>query len=540
MATPVNESTSQQISAPGERQRILGAAGMVGGLTLLSRVLGVVRDGFLTRVLGHGWLHDTFLLAFEAPNLLRRVLGEGSLSAYIVPIFTRFRTEQGDARGWRFANNALLTMAVFTGALSLMGWLGAEWVFALFGGAEAMLRDRPEIVEEGTRLVRIMIPFVMLLCVAAMMMGFLHALGHFLTPALGSIALNIGLIAVCVIGLGWPPREIVTALAWMVVAAGTLRIALMVPPMVRRGWRWRPVFKPRSDGMVQLYALMIPATTGMAVAHVNIIVDKFLARWIEDGCVVYLNYANRLVQFPLAIFAGALGTAMLPTLSRQLAEGQLETLRRTMNMALRLMLLVFVPATVGLIALRRPICAVIFEGRLFDATGTRQMAWALMFYAVGLLAFAGNRVLTPLYYARQDLRTPLRAGVMAMMANIILNLLLMRTPLRHGGLALATSLAALLNLVLLHRWLGVDMRGMFDRALGRLLAETAALSAVMGAACWSAWGTLAPHFDTAAWGLRTVIVVSLIGLGVAVYAVGAKLLRVREMDEVLRILARRR
>jgi putative peptidoglycan lipid II flippase len=536
----VNESTRQQVNPPGEHRRIFGAAGVVGGVTLLSRALGVVRDGFLTRALGHGWMHDTFLLAFEVPNLLRRVLGEGSLSAYIVPIFTRLRTDQGEAQGWRFANNALLTMAVFTGALSLLGWLGAQWIFALFGGAEAIIRDKPEVVAEGTRLVRIMIPFVMLLSVAAMMMGLLHALGHFLTPALGSVVLNVGLIGVCVVGLGWAPEEVVGALAWMVVAAGVLRVAIMIPSLMRRGWRWRPVLRPRSDGMVQLYAMMIPATAGMAIAHLNIIVDKFLARWIEDGCVVYLNYANRLVQFPLAIFAGALGTAMLPTLSRQLAEKQPEALRRTMNMALRLVLLIFVPATVGLIVLRRPICAVIFEGRLFDETGTRQLAWALMFYAVGLLAFAGNRILTPLCYARQDLRTPLRAGAIAVVANIVLNVVLMNTPLRHGGLALATSLAALLNLFLLHRWLGLDLRGIFDRDLVRLFLETVVLAAAMGAACWLGWAALAGPFDAAGWALRALIALGLVGLGVAVYGLGAKLLRVREMDEALRLLAKRR
>ncbi|MBN1475573.1 murein biosynthesis integral membrane protein MurJ [Candidatus Sumerlaeota bacterium] len=528
--------------SPGksDRRRILGAAGIVSGITLLSRVLGVVRDGFLTRALGHGWLHDTFLLAFEAPNLLRRVLGEGSLSAYIVPIFTDFRTKQGEARGWRFANNALLTMTVYTGILTILGWFAAEWIFVAFGGAEALIHDKPEVLSLGTHLVRIMIPFMMLLAIAAMMMGLLHTLGHFVTPALGSIVLNVVLIGVCWVGMGWDPHRITTALAWGVVAAGGLRIALMIPSLVKRGWRWRPVFQPRSDGMMRLYAMMVPATAGMAIAHVNIIVDKFLARWIEDGCVVYLNYANHLVQFPLAIFAGALATAILPTLARRMSEHDRAGLQRTMNSSLRLMLLIFLPATAGLIALRLPIVSVIFEGRAFDATGSRQMAWALMFYAVGLVAFAGVRILLPLYYARQDLRTPLWTGAIAMIINIALNLALMRTPLRHGGLALATSIAALVNLALLIAWLGIDVRSIFDRALVRLSAETLILSLLMGAVCWLGWRGLQPTFLEGPWALRALITLGLIGLGTAVFAAGVKLLRIHEMEELMRVLRRRR
>ncbi len=531
---------SDESTPTSDRRRVLGAAGLVGLVTLLSRMLGMVRDAFFSRALGHSWLSDVFLLAFEIPNLARRVLGEGSLSAFIVPIFTQFRDEHGEERGWRFANNALLTMTVFTGVLTVLCWFGAQWLFIAFGGAADWFRaDDPTFVNTGTELVRIMIPVMTLLAVAAMMMGLLHSLGHFLAPALGSVVVNVVLIGVCVVGLDWGPENLIAPLAWATVAAATLRVAIMIPALQRRGWRWRPVFNPRSDGMLRLYAMMAPATFGLAIAHINISIDKILARWLGDGPATYLYHANHLTQFPLAIFASALATAMLPTLSKRLIEGDLPALHRTMNMSLRLSLLLFMPAMVGLIILARPIIAVIYEGQHFTAVGTAGTAWALTFYAVGMLPFAAHRLITPLYYARQDLRTPLRAGAIAVVVNIVLNLVFMNTALRHGGLALATSIATLVNVLLLFRWLDVGFSAMFDRALLRLFAQTLVLSAAMGAACWWTWTQLAPTFDAAAWGLRTVIALGLVAEGALLYAAGTKLLRIAEANEAWRRLVRR-
>jgi putative peptidoglycan lipid II flippase len=525
---------------PSDKRRVLGAAGLISGLLLVSRMLGMVRDGLLARALGHTWLSDTFLIAFEVPNLARRVLGEGSLSAFIVPIFTRFRAQEGEARGWRFANNALTTMTIYTFLLTAICWLGAKWLFVLFGGAEALVHGKVEVLTEGTRLVRIMIPSLMFLAIAAMMMGLLHSLGHFFTPTLGGVVLNVVLIGVLLLCLGWTPEQIVTPLAWAAVAATVIRIAVMIPALVRRGWRAKPVFKPRSDGMVRLYGLMLPATAGLGVAHINIAVDRMLARWISDGAVTYLSYANRIALFPIALVANALQVAMLPTLSRRLAEGNLPALHRTMNMALRLTLLLFVPATVGLTVLSYPIIAVIFQGRNFDALGSANTAWALIFYALGLVPSAGLQVIIPLYYARHDTRTPLRAGAIAMLVNVVLNLMLMNTALKHGGLALATSVAALVNVTLLIRWLGVDLHGIIDRHLVRLVVETSALSAVMGVACWLGWRAVQPAFLTGSFGTRALLTGALCAGGAMIYILGAKLLRIREIDEALNLLMRRR
>lgn len=524
-----------------ERRKILGAAGLVGGITVFSRVLGMVRDACYSRVLGHGWISDAFLLASEVPNLARRVLGEGSLSAFIVPIFTRRRREAGEEGGWRFANNALLTMFILTGLLTIGCWFAAEWLFVAFGGAADLIKGtNPEFIPLGTSLVKIMIPVLTLLAVAAMMMGLLHSLGHFLTPALGSVMINVIVISTCLFGLSWQPEEIVRPLAWAVLVAAVLRIVIMIPSLVKRGWRFKPVFNPRSDGMLRLYGMMIPATYGLAIAHINIMVDKILARFLGDGPATYLYHANHLTQFPLAIFAGALATAMLPTLSRQLTDGDTTGLHRTMNMSLRLGLLIFVPATVGLIILASPIVAVIYEGRNFTAVGTAGTAWALEFYAIGMLAFAGNRLITPLYFAREDLRTPLKAGVVSMVVNIVLNLIFMNTPLRHGGLALATSCASLVNVALLIRWLKVDLHGIIDKALIRLVVETSILASVMGLVCWFGWRWLQPQFTEAAWIVRVTIALGLVTAGAAVYAAGAKILRVQEMDDAIRILRKRR
>jgi putative peptidoglycan lipid II flippase len=513
----------------------------------------------MARTLGHNWLSDTFQLSFEIPNLARRVLGEGSLSAFIVPVFTRKRTQEGEAAGWRFASNALVTMAVYTGILTVVCWLLAPAIFSLFGGyalshrvegetADAVAALEPgavvivaeQVITEGTRLVRIMVPTVMLLCIAAMIMGLLHTVGRFFTPALGGVVLNVCMIAVCLWCWGWDKEAIVTPLAWATVIAVGIRILVMIPHLLAAGWRPRLIFQPRSDAMRSLYGLMIPATAGMGIQHINILVNRTLGALLGSGTVTALTFSNRLALFPQALIANALQVAMLPTLTKRLEEGNLDALRATLNMVVRLALLLFLPATVGLMVLARPITATLFEGGLFDAEGTRETAWALMFYALGLTPAALLQIITPLYYAQHDTRTPLRAGAISVVCNLLLNLSLMWTPLGLGGLALSASIASAINLWLLVRWLKIDLHGVVDRPLLRLLAEASLLSAAMGAVSGGGWLWMAPHFEMASWSLRAGMTVGLIVAGGAVYALGAKLLRVREMDEALRVILRRR
>lgn len=536
-------------SPPSDRRRVLGAAGLISALILLSRLLGLVRSGLVARALGHTWLSDTFVIAFEVPNLARRVLGEGSLSSFIVPVFTRQRRQEGEARGWEFANNALGTISVYTALLTLVCWLVAPWIFGLFGGGGFLLKyGRPPFVPEfldlifadGARLVRIMIPTLMLLSIAAMMMGLLHTLGSFFTPSLGGVLLNVCMITVCLWCLGWDPRDIVAPLAWSTVAATLLRILVMVPSLIRHGWRPRPRFQPRSEGMRSLYRLMIPALAGMGVVHVNIAVNRTLGALLGEGVITWLNWANLMALFPLALVANALQVAMLPTLTRRLEERNLPALADTISMVLRLVLLVFVPATVGMIVLAYPIMAVVCEGGHYGAWGTLNTAWALKFYALGLVPSALIQMILPLHYARHDTRTPLRAAVIAVAVNLVLNLSLMWTPLAHGGLALSVSLAALVNLALLIRWLRIDLHGVFGPAFWRLAGEVALLSAIMGAACLAAWLAVDDRFLAAGFGPRALMLAALCGGGGLLYAAGAKLLRVSEMEELLRMLRRRR
>lgn len=524
-----------------DKKSLIRAAGVVSVITLLSRMLGLVRDAVIAARLGAGYFSDCFNIAFEIPNLTRRVLGEGSLSAFIVPVYSRARKEGGDGGGWHFISNALNTFTLLTLVLTILGIIFSKQLFIVFGGIKFFALGETEYLQLGVKLTRIMFPFLMLLAIASLFMGVLHSHRHFTTPALGSVMLNITIIASSVLFIRKAPNQFTFVLAWAVLAGAVIRVAILIPPLLSRGFRYTPRLRIVSPRMRSLYRMMLPATLGLAVVHINISVDANFANFLGPGRVTFLRNANRLIQFPLALFATAIGTAILPQLSSFLLEGKRKELQETMSFAFRILMIIFIPATAGLIALGRPIVELILQRGYWTAEASLGTHFGVMFYSLGLLPIAFLRIITPLYYAREDVMTPFKTGILALVVNVLLNtLFILFTPLEHGGLALASSISSFIHFYLLYHREKDVFGDVFTREARHTFYKVLAASIIMGGCAWGIHrGLLILHpADRFSW--RALFTLGSVGAGAMIFFLLGKSFRIRELDQALRLVLRKK
>jgi len=516
-----------------ENVRVTKAAGVVGAATFLSRIFGFVRDVVVAWTFGAGLASDAFFVAFRIPNLLRRLLAEGSLSIAFIPVFTETMTHKGRDEAFRLACSALRLVSLLLVAVALTGVLLSPVIVRIVGFGFA---DTPEKLALTVTLTRIMFPYIFFIGLVALCMAILNVLGHFAAPALAPVLLNIAMIASMLL-ISPKLEEPVIGLAVGVLIGGFLQLLLQVPVMIRKGirfWQKAAMFHP---ALSRVGRLMLPMVFGAAVYQINILVDTLLATLLPQGSVSYLYYADRLVEFPLGIFGIATATAVLPSLSRQAAAREYDALQTTFAYAVNLVAFITIPAMVGLIVLREPIVALLFQRGEFNAATVRMTAYALLFYAVGLWAFSAVRVVVSTFYALQDTRTPVKTAVAALLLNIVGSVVLMQW-LRHGGIALATSLASMLNLTLLL----IALR----RRLGRLgwedmkgsLAKTAFCSAAMGLAVWTAARYVIPAGNIRGLHLLLGLTAS-IGTGILGYAAFSYLVKSPELGMVLSMLGKR-
>jgi putative peptidoglycan lipid II flippase len=470
------------IGRPGsEKGRLTRAVGVVGTATLFSRIMGYVRDMVLASFFGAGLTADAFIAAFRIPNLLRRLFGEGSLSIAFVPVFTQTMLTGGRRDGLRLAVCSLKLLLICLAVVTIVGVVAAPLIIRLVAPGFAEFPDKLALT---ILLTRIMFPYVILIGLVALCMGILNALGHFAAPAVAPVLLNLAMIASVVLVSRFSSDETVQAigLAAGVILGGVLQLWLQLPFLVRHGvrfWETSGLWHPR---MRTVGMLMLPTIFGAAVYQINILVGTLLASLLPQGSVSYLYYADRLVQFPLGIFAQAAATAVLPSLSRQVAGGDGVGVADTFGYAMNLVLFITIPAMVGLIVLREPMVALLFRHGAFDAQSAQLTSDALLYYAGGLWAFAAVRIVVSMFYALQDTRTPVVSAAVAVVANIVLGMALMG-PMKHCGLALATSMASALNLamlvVALRRRLGsIRWRPMISSCLKTVLASAVMALAV--------------------------------------------------------------
>ncbi len=438
-----------------EQPKITKAASIIGAGTLLSRILGFLRDMVIAHFFGAGLAADAFFVAFRIPNLWRRLVGEGSLTISFIPVYTEYLTRHSEKESQEVTDIAFTIAGLILFILTILGILFSPILIQIIAPGFSRI---PEKFQLTVTLNQIIFPYLFFMGLFALSMGILNSLRHFFAPAIAPIFLNLSIIVS--VFLFYHTFEVpVMTLALGVLAGGVIQFLFQLPFLWRRGIRFHLNLNFRHPAIKRIGSLMIPGLIGTAVYQLNVFIDTIFASFLPSGSVSYLFFADRLMEFPLGIFAIAIGMASLPSLSSLATQGKTEELKETLSFSLRLVSFISIPAMVGLIALKTPIINLLFQRGKFDFTATAMTAKALFFYSVGLWAIAGSRTMVPAFYALQDTWTPLKIALICLGANVLFNAIFIY-PLKHAGLALATSLSSILNLFLLTRKLGPKIGGM--------------------------------------------------------------------------------
>ncbi len=513
-----------------EKRAATRAAGVVGFWTMLSRVMGFVRDLVIAHFLGASTGADAFFVAFRIPNLLRRLFAEGALSAAFVPTYVETLRRDGLTEGERLARITFTFTAITLLLVTAAGIVFSPWIVRVI--APGFVKN-PDQFLLTVSLNRIMFPYIFFISLTILASGVLNSMGRFAAPAAAPIILNVCMITAVAVFCTFFNVTPNYALAWGVVAAGLLQLALQIPFMSACGIRIRPNFDFRHPALRRIGILFVPVALGGAVYQVNVMISTILASMLGPGGVSYLYYADRLVELPLGVFAIALGTAVLPSMSRQAADGNIAGLRESVSYSLRLIAFFTIPASAALIVLRVPIIAVLFQRGAFTVVDTNETAYALFWYTVGLWAFSGLKVVTQAFFSLKDTRTPVYVSIGAVIVNLVGGIILMG-PMKQGGLALATSLAAAFNLLVLFVILTKRLGGPPDGGLLAALIKLSVAAAIMGV-------FLAYTRTLGAWelGLTSRNLLCLLGSvvgGLVVFVVCAYLLRSREIASLVSFL----
>ena len=506
------------------------SAGLAGAATLTSRILGLVRDQVLATLFGAGNDMDALLVAFRIPNLARDLFAEGAMSAAFVPAFSRQLTLGDKAGAWHLANNALNTLLVLTAATVGLGLLFAGPLVTAFAADYAAVPGKLALT---ILLTRVMLPFLILVTVAALLMGMLNSLDHYFVPALAPAMFNVATI-LCVLGLA-PAMASIGQPAIMSVAIGALvggvgLVALQCRPLWREGFRYRPVFDLRDLRLQRMLLLMGPGTLGLAATQVNLFVNTLLATSQGTGAVSWLTYAFRVMYLPIGLFGISIATAVLPVAARHVAVDDAKAVRETVSRGIRLMLVLNIPATFGLVALAAPIVRLLFERGQFLSSDTASTAAALQFYAIGLVGYSATRIASPVFYALGRSRVPVAAATASMAINVVAAVLLVRAA-GFRGLALATSLAALANGGALLMLLRNHLHGLDGRRLATTTVKVCAASIVMAGVAAEVERLLTELTPGTQVMMQVAHVAAAIGAGVASLIAMAKVLRIAEFDE---------
>ena len=516
-----------------ENSRVARAAGVVGAATMLSRIFGFIRDMVVAGFFGAGIATDAFFVAFRIPNLLRRLLGEGSLTVSFVPVFTDYLKKRSREEAFDLANVAFTALSSLLVMVTLIGVIFSPLIVTVMAPGFVISPVRYDL---AVFLTRLMFPYIFFISLVALSMGILNSLRHFAAPALSPVVLNIAMI-LAMLTLKGLFSEPIIALAVGVLIGGVLQLAMQWPFLIRMGVRLRTDFRFHHPGLRQMGKLLVPSLIGSAAYQINIFIGTILASLLPGGSVSYLYYADRLVELPLGVFAIAVGTAALPSFSEQVSTGDLENLKKTISFSLRLILFVAIPASVALIVLRVPIISVLFQRGAFGEQSTIFTAQALFFYALGLWAFSVIRVIDSAFFSLQDRKSPLMASFVSLFVNVAFSVALM-FPLKHGGLALATSIASAVNVVILaiilRKKIGVFLDGEFYRSFSRTV-----FSSLMMCGALILAGYLLSWSNNAPFRLRLHFLVVSILVGIATFFVTSYVVKNSEMMIIADALKRR-
>ena len=512
-----------------DKKKVIRSAGVVGFFVLISRCFGLIRDMTMASFFGSSLAMDAFVVAFTIPNLFRALFGEGALSSAFVPVFTETIEKRGKPEAWRLAAKMFWLLSLLLACIVIIGILLATLFLSFFPHSER--------ISMILVLLRIMLPYMFFICLTAFFSAILNSLYCFMLPASVPVILNLVLIAALFLvcpRLDAESGARMVAVAWSVILAGVMQWLVQMPLLFRCGFR--PFFSIdwNNAAVKRVGQLMGVAVIGMGVTRINVLIDRFIAVFIGLGSASYLYFAVRLIYFPLGIFATALGTVLLPTLSGHAAQSRMDRIRETVNQSIRQLMFVMIPAAVGMMVLAKPIVRLVYERGDFTALTTEMTMLALVCYAPGLVMFSMIKVLIPVFYAQQDMKTPVRVGIGCTVLNLILSLILM-WPLKHVGIALATVLSATVQVIILaylmHRRVGSPGWTQIAMAVSRMLAA----AVIMGFSAVFVYRWLDQVMAVQQMSTTLHQIVALFGtIGIAVlsYGAGVAVFRCPEIGEI--------
>lgn len=529
------------------RASVARSASVVSMAIMASRLLGLVREQVFAGLFGAGFLSDAFQVGFRIPNTLRDLFAEGALSSAFVKTFTDYIVKKKDeAAAWRVASLVMNMSAIVLSLVTIVGIVLAPWTVAI------VARDfSPEKAQLAIVLMRIMFPFILLISLAAVAMGVLNTKGRFGIPASASTLFNVGSIigglslAYLLSGGGWivsndhdviPGRAAqlaIIGMAFGTLIGGSLQFLIQVPSLLRVGFRFQRGISISDPGVRQVVRLMAPALIGTAAVQINVLVDMSFASSI-DGAPSWLAYSFRLMQFPIGIFGVAIGTATLPAVSLHAARGDLSSLRETLRSSLSLVFFLAVPSACGLIVLAKPIVALIYQHGVFTPRDTDAVAWALAGWSIGLVGFAAIKVLSPMFYALDDTRTPMVISVVSIGVNAIADYFFKRwlSPygIGHAGLALATSLVAIVNFVTLFLFLRKKIGRVGGRTLLSSFLRVALASVLLSATSYFAWTVVSNQLGSNRLFSRAAATFIPIIAGMLIFVATCHILKIKELQ----------
>ncbi len=522
-----------------ERGGFVRSALLLSVATVASRVLGFIREVIFAALFGATYLTDAFRVAYTIPYMLRRLLGEGSMNAFIVPIYTEQLERHGEEKAKLFTYTVYTFFVIAVGIIVLLLIAIAPWLLWLFAPGLAQI---PDVAEFTVMLMRIMAPYMILMMTSALIMGILNSYRVFFWPAMSPIVLNLinigAMVLICPLFPGMEHSQM-TVLAIAVIVGGLGQISVQFPQLWTRGFRYKPKFDFQNPGVRSMVKLMLPALFAIGIVRINLIVSSALASLVGPGTITILNYAERLLQLPMGIFGYAIATAIMPLVSTYAARGEIDKVRSSLPFGLRLTLLVALPSMIILTVLGLPVTRLIYEHGAFTAADTWGTGTTLMAFALGLPAFIGLQIVLPFLYSMKIPKGAVIAALWAMVANVIASFSLVWS-MGSVGLGLANALAGYVNLVVmllyLRRKLGrLELRQMVIPGLRLLL-----VTAVMGAAVWGSYFVLERYVGMEGLGNQIATVGGSIAVGFAVFMAGLWISRAQELTQLVARLRERR
>ena len=499
---------------------LLRSGSIVSGMTFLSRILGFVRDQVFAITFGAGSLTDAFLVAFKIPNFLRRLFAEGAFAQSFVPVFSEYRETRSPEALQALAASVSGTLGWIVLTLSIIGSVFAPALIALFAPG---FETGGERAETATALLRITFPYLFFISLVAYCGSVLNTFQKFAVPAFTPVLLNLCLISAALWGTSFFQVP-VAALAWGVFAACVAQLLFQLPSMYRLGLLKMPRWGWKDSGVQKILKLMLPAILGSSISQINLLLDTIIASFLIAGSLSWLYFADRLVEFPLGVFGIAIATVMLPRLSSAHAGSNVDDFDRTMSWGFRMAVLLALPASVALLLLAVPLISTLFAYGEFDAMDTSMSAWALRAYALALPGMVLVKIFAPAFFARQNTRTPVRIGIIAMISNMAYNIvfvgamMLASLPIAHTGLALATALSANQNALMLYRQLKKDSLYKLQASEIKTTKRAAIATAAMALVIWFLT-PIAEHWSTMQAIERVTHLAGIIAASVATYGI---------------------